>query len=103
MSSLESDADADCLGTLSYDNEEEIGDAIVAWLARNPTKQRADLFITTKVWPHLCGSDDDVESSLDDSLARLKTNYVDCFLIHWPLAVECTEKRRPAVGTDGKV
>jgi diketogulonate reductase-like aldo/keto reductase len=41
--------------------------------------------------------------SLDDSLKKLGLDYVDCFLIHWPIAVERTEDRQPRKGADGKV
>ena len=44
---------------------------------------RGDLFITTKVSPsHL--RYDDVFRSIDGSLQRLRTDYVDMYLIHWP-------------------
>jgi diketogulonate reductase-like aldo/keto reductase len=56
--------------------EELVGKAI-------KTYNRADLFITTKVYrTHLRYAD--VLSSLRRSLQRLSTDYVDLFLIHWP-------------------
>lgn len=87
----------------SYNNEDEVGDAIKDWLARNPSAKRSDIFITTKVWPHLCGSTEDIEWSLDDSLRKLGTDYVDCFLVHWPIAAERTNEMQPRQGADGKV
>ena len=60
----------------SYNNEDEVGSAISDWLASNPAASRSDLFITTKVWPHLCGSDEDIEWSLADSLKKLRLDYV---------------------------
>lgn len=44
---------------------------------------REELFITTKVW-HTQLHYRDVIQSLDQSLHRLRTDYVDLFLIHWP-------------------
>jgi diketogulonate reductase-like aldo/keto reductase len=44
---------------------------------------RGDLFLTTKVW-HTNLRYPDVHAALEGSLARLKTNYVDLYLIHWP-------------------
>lgn len=46
---------------------------------------------------------EDAEWSLDNSLHMLGTDYVDCFLIHWPFAAERTEDRDVKLGADGKV
>ena len=44
---------------------------------------RSDLFIVSKVWPnHL--RERELLSSLENSLRRLQTNYIDLYLIHWP-------------------
>ena len=47
---------------------------------------REDIFLVTKIW---CNSHhpDDVEACLDGSLERLGTDYVDVFMIHYPIAV----------------
>ncbi|KAL2075631.1 hypothetical protein VTL71DRAFT_574 [Oculimacula yallundae] len=84
-----------------YLNEDEVGTALREWLSQNPDVQRKDIFITTKVWPHLV-EPEDVEWSLNNSLAMLGTDYVDSFLIHWPFAVEKTEDRKVKIGADGK-
>jgi diketogulonate reductase-like aldo/keto reductase len=86
----------------SYLNEDEVGWALKEWLSRNPTIKREDIFITTKVWPHLT-EPEDVEWSLDNSLNMLGTNYVDSFLVHWPFACEKTEDNKVRLGPDGKV
>ncbi|AIY86625.1 MULTISPECIES: aldo/keto reductase [unclassified Thermotoga] len=45
--------------------------------------RREDLFIVSKVWPtHL--RRDDLLRSLENTLKRLDTDYVDLYLIHWP-------------------
>lgn len=44
---------------------------------------RSDIFLVTKVW-HTQLSYRDVIQSLNGSLNRLGTDYVDLFLIHWP-------------------
>lgn len=46
---------------------------------------RERLFITTKLWNN-AHHPDDVEKALDASLKDLETDYVDLFLIHWPVA-----------------
>ena len=46
-------------------------------------KRRDDVFLATKVWPsHLHW--DDLVKSLDKSLARLETSYVDLYQVHFP-------------------
>ncbi|MCD6550775.1 aldo/keto reductase [Thermotoga sp.] len=45
--------------------------------------KREELFIVSKVWPtHL--RRDDLLRSLESTLKRLDTDYVDLYLIHWP-------------------
>lgn len=59
-------------------SEELIGDAV-----RESAKKREEVFITTKVTPsHL--SYDDVLKACEGSLRRLKMDYIDLYLIHWP-------------------
>ncbi|MCS5722645.1 aldo/keto reductase [Herbiconiux sp. CPCC 203407] len=59
-----------------YHNEEGVGHAV-----KESGIDRGDLFITTKLW-----NDDqtDALTAFDKSLARLGTDYVDLYLIHWP-------------------
>ena len=62
-----------------YENEDAVGRGI-----RTSGVPRSDLFITTK----LRGSDmaaDATRAALERSLAALDTEYVDLYLIHWPL------------------
>ena len=45
--------------------------------------QREHIFLVSKVWPtHVPG--DGIESACQGSLARLGTNYLDLYLLHWP-------------------
>lgn len=60
-----------------YGNEEEVGSAL-----KQSGLPRSEFFITTKVW---MTRSHDPEASLDESLKRLGTDYVDLFLIHWPI------------------
>lgn len=46
---------------------------------------RESIFLTTKLWNN-SHHPDDVEKALDASLKDLETDYVDLFLIHWPVA-----------------
>jgi diketogulonate reductase-like aldo/keto reductase len=79
-----------------------VGSGLREWFSKNPTVKRQDIYITTKVWPHLV-EPEDVEWSLSDSLGNLGLEYVDAFLIHWPFAAEKTEDNKVKLGSDGKV
>ncbi|GGF28410.1 aldo/keto reductase [Subtercola lobariae] len=61
-----------------YNNEVGVGEAV----ARSSVP-RAELFVTTKVYQDHHGYDK-ARRSFDESLARLRLDYVDLFLIHWP-------------------
>ncbi len=61
-----------------YENEAEVGQAIA-----ESGVPREDLFVTTKIWVPNYGRGKLVPS-LKDSLAKLRTDYVDLTLIHWP-------------------
>lgn len=84
-----------------YQNEGEVGDAVHDFLKQNPNVTRKDLFICTKVWNHL-HEPDEVKWSLENSLQHLKMEYVDLFLVHWPIAAEANKERMPKLGADGK-
>jgi 2,5-diketo-D-gluconate reductase B len=61
-----------------YDNEAAVGQAI-----EESGVSRDELFITTKIWIENL-SKDKLISSLKESLRKLRTDYVDLTLIHWP-------------------
>ena len=61
-----------------YGNETGVGQGIAA-----SGIARGDLFITTKLWNADQGYDSALRA-LDQSLARLKLDCVDLYLIHWP-------------------
>lgn len=61
-----------------YDNEAAVGQAIAeSGIARK------DLYITTKIWTENL-SKEKLIPSLKESLQKLRTEYVDLALIHWP-------------------
>lgn len=61
-----------------YGNEREVGQGIQA-----SKIDRDDIWLTTKVWRDKFKRED-VLSSVDESLRKLETDYVDLLLIHWP-------------------
>ncbi len=62
-----------------YGNERGVGQGI-----RDSGIRREDLFITTKLDGEFQGEDRAI-AGLDESLRRLRLDYVDLLLIHWPL------------------
>lgn len=63
----------------AYGNEEGVGRGIAS-----SSVPREDVFVTTKLWNSDQGYDRAL-TAFDESLARLGTDYVDLYLIHWPL------------------
>lgn len=62
----------------AYDNETEVGDAI-----RDAQIDRDALFVTTKIWPtHFRKKF--VQLAAESSLRKLRCDYVDLILLHWP-------------------
>jgi 2,5-diketo-D-gluconate reductase B len=61
-----------------YGNEAAVGQAI-----EESAVPREELFITTKIWTENL-SKDKLIPSLKESLDKLRTDYVDLTLIHWP-------------------
>lgn len=62
-----------------YGNEEAVGKGI-----KNSGIYREDIFVTTKLW-----NDDQrsgkVEEAINASLKRLGLDYIDLYLVHWPV------------------
>ena len=64
-----------------YENEAEVGLGII-----NSEVPRDEIFLATKVAPPtMRAGEEAVRKSIDDSLSRLKTPYLDLLLIHWPV------------------
>lgn len=79
-----------------YRNEEGVGEG-----ARESGVPREEVWVTTKLWP----SDQlNARGALQGSLARLKLDYVDLYLVHWPTPglVTRTWKAMEALYEDGR-
>ncbi|KAK9252618.1 NADP-dependent oxidoreductase domain-containing protein [Lipomyces tetrasporus] len=65
-----------------YGNEDAVGEAI-----QQSGIPRSDIFLTSKLW---CNSHrpEDVLPALNKSLEKLKTDYLDMYHMHWPVALK---------------
>lgn len=68
-----------------YGNEEEIGSAIGDAIKNNEVK-REDLWITSKLWNNRHRAED-VQPAMEASLKNLQLDYLDLYLVHWPVAL----------------
>jgi methylglyoxal/glyoxal reductase len=72
----------------AYGNEADVGAAI-----RDSEVPRDQVFVTTKLWNDDQGYDSALRA-FDASLSRLGLDYVDLYLIHWPVAGKRLESWR---------
>ncbi|KAL3633885.1 NADP-dependent D-sorbitol-6-phosphate dehydrogenase [Castilleja foliolosa] len=82
-----------------YKNEAEVGDALAEAFGTGLVK-REDLFITTKLWNSDHGH---VVEACKDSLKKLRLDYLDLYLVHFPIATRHTGvgATASALGDDG--
>ena len=83
-----------------YRNEREVGEALHAGLAAAGIT-REDIFVTTKLW-NSNHRPERVRPAFEASLARLKLDYLDLYLIHTPFAFQPGDEQDPR-DQDGNV
>ncbi|KAJ7283229.1 NADP-dependent oxidoreductase domain-containing protein [Mycena rebaudengoi] len=66
-----------------YENQDEVGAALKKVIPS--VVKREELFITSKLW-NSAHQHVEVEKELDETLKQLGLDYVDLYLIHWPVA-----------------
>ncbi|EHA62965.1 aldo/keto reductase [Synechococcus sp. WH 8016] len=69
-----------------YGNEKEVGDAIRDAI-QNHEVTRSELWITSKLWSN-CHGKDRVEAALNQSIQNLGVDYLNLYLIHWPVSIK---------------
>jgi alcohol dehydrogenase (NADP+) len=69
----------------AYGNEAEVGEALQDAFARGVVR-REDLFVTSKLWV-TSARPDAVAAALSRTLADLRIDYLDLYLVHWPFSI----------------
>ena len=78
-----------------YKNEAIVGQALEEILIKDQSVKRKDLFIISKVW---WDEVDDVETACRRSLQKLGLEYLDLYLVHWPIALKTIQLENGEVG-----
>ena len=76
-----------------YRNEKEVGRALEEWRAERGVG-REELFLTTKLW-NTNHRPERVRPAFEESLRRLRIDYLDCYLIHTPFAFQPGDEQDP--------
>ncbi|XP_048557634.1 D-galacturonate reductase-like [Triticum urartu] len=77
-----------------YPSEHLVGEAVAEAARRGVIASREEVFVTTKVWCTQCHPDL-VLPSLKESLQNLQMEYVDLYLVHWPMSVKPSKPHFP--------
>ncbi|KAG8727108.1 hypothetical protein FRC11_013899 [Ceratobasidium sp. 423] len=78
-----------------YQNEHEVGIALSNLKKANPNFKREDLWLTGKTWNSF-HRQEHITKGLDQTLKDLGTDYLDLYLVHWPVHF------KPEPSPDGK-
>ncbi|RDW62066.1 D reductase [Coleophoma cylindrospora] len=79
-----------------YGNQPEVAEGLKKAFAEIPGLKREDIFITSKLW----NSQHDpkgVEAALDSCLAELELEYLDLYLVHFPVSFKTGDELFPLI------
>ncbi|KAF8666058.1 hypothetical protein HU200_053764 [Digitaria exilis] len=82
-----------------YGTEGAVGAAVADAVRAGAVASRGDLFVTSKLWIN-DAHPDRVVPALKESLFRLGLDYLDLFLVHWPVSATTDEGKRTLVAFD---
>lgn len=71
----------------AYSNEHEVGDALAERVGPGKPLRREEVFVTSKLW-NTKHHPEDVEVACQRTLTDLRLEYLDLYLMHWPMAFE---------------
>ena len=80
-----------------YSNESDIG-IVMEELLNEGVIKREDVFITSKLW---CTQHKDPEASLNSALKRLRLEYLDLYLVHYPVTYKTDDNGVEVMGKSG--
>lgn len=82
-----------------YGNEKDIGEAMSEVLKKEIVT-RDELFITSKIWNTY---HDNVDLAIETTLKNLRLDYLDLYLVHWPVSAKPDRNFEEIMGEDKKV
>eukprot|EP00834_Sanchytrium_tribonematis_P006481 NODE_481_length_6950_cov_0.533353.p2 type:complete len:309 gc:universal NODE_481_length_6950_cov_0.533353:3176-4102(+) len=88
-------------GALIYENEKEVGEGIHRAMDEKLVS-RDDIFVVSKLW-NTYHRKELVAKGIDETLASLKLNNLDLFLMHWPISMPPGEGLWPKDGDNAKL